>query len=78
MFYKRRILIERKEKLKIGSKCYIKEGARNLYGFNDELNIKFEIICILEANVDFKIVLNSKKIGDLNYFVSEDEIVLLK
>jgi len=78
MFYKRRILIERKEKFKIGSICYLAEDARNIIGIPDELNIKFKIVYIVEADVNYKIVLNSKKTGDSNYFVSEDEIVLLK
>ena len=78
MFYKRRILIERKEKIKIGSICYLKEDARNIIGFPDEFDIEFKIAYILEDDLDYKIVLNSKKTGDSDYFVNEDEIVLIK
>lgn len=78
MFYKRRILIERKEKFKIGSICYLTEDARNLIGIPDEFDIKFKIVYILEEDVDYKIVLKSEEIGDSDYFVNEDEIVLIK
>jgi hypothetical protein len=78
MFYKRRILIERKEKFKIGSICYLKEDARNIIGFPDEFDIEFKIAYILEEDVDYKIVLKSEETGDSDYFVNEDEIVLIK
>ena len=56
----------------------VKEDARNLIGIPDEFDIKFKIVYILEEDVDYKIVLKSEEIGDSDYFVNEDEIVLIK
>ena len=56
----------------------VKEDARNLIGIPDEFDIKFKIVYILEEDVDYKIVLKSEETGDSDYFVNEDEIVLIK
>ena len=71
-------MIEKKEKFKIGSICYLTKNARNLIRIPDELNIKFKIVYIVEEDVDYKIVLKSEETGESSYYVSEDDIILLK